>query len=49
MILNLVFKKQNEVDTKNILVCFRIHTICGLLGCGSEIMRFKFVGNCVTS
>jgi len=49
MILKLVFKKQNEVDTKNILVCVRIHTGCGLLGRGSRILSFKCVGNFVAS
>jgi len=49
MILKLVFKKQNEVDTKNILVCVRIHTVCGPLGRGSGILSFKYVGNFVTS
>ena len=49
MILKLVFKKQNEVDAKNILVCVRIHTDCGLLGRGSGILSFKYVGKFVTS
>ena len=49
MILKLVFKKQNEVDAKNILVCVRIHTVCGLLGRGSGILSFKYVGMFVTS